>query len=659
MNSGDSSPELRPEILAPAGDRHSFLAAIAAGADAIYCGLKHFSARMEAGNFSVGELASLTALAREKQVRVHVAMNGLLKPGEMEQAGRLLHRLAAHVRPHALILQDLGILALARQAGLDAEMHLSTLANVSFARALPLVRSTLGVDRVILPRELTVDEIRAVCAAAPPGIELEVFVHGALCYAVSGRCYWSSFFGGKSGLRGRCVQPCRRLYRQGKAQRRFFSCMDLSLDILARTLLSEPRIRSWKIEGRKKGPHYVFYTVTAYRLLRDHPSDPQAKRDAIDLLSRALGRKGTHYAFLPQSRQIPMPSDDQTGSGLFLGRATAKEGSLFLRPRQPLLSGDLLRVGNEEDAWHKLVKIRKPVPKAGRIDLPGGKGVPAGTPVFLLDRREPELSALIHDLERQLTPEPSKAGLASDFRVRLPRPASLQGRPQSIELLYDPGVRKLHGQTGLWLTNDNVRRISRTLWPRIWWWLPPVIWPEEEGGAAELAASMARKGGRTFVLGAPWQASFFAGQSGLALWAGPFCNMANPLAIEEAGRMGINGVIVSPELSGEDFLQLPGRSPLPLGIVLKGLWPLCIARTVPPDLKSNAPFLSPKGETAWTRKMGSNLWVYPDWSVDLTSKQDELARAGYRLFVHMLEQVPRSVALRQRPGLWNWEHGLL
>jgi U32 family peptidase len=659
MNTTATLPDHRPEILAPAGDKHSFLAAIAAGADAIYCGLKHFSARMEADNFSLSELAALTGLAREKQVRVHVAMNTLLKPGEMEQAGRLLHRLAEHVRPHALILQDLGILALARQAGLDAEMHLSTLANVSFARALPLVRTALGVDRVILPRELTVDEIRAVCAAAPEGIELEVFVHGALCYAVSGRCYWSSFYGGKSGLRGRCVQPCRRVYRQGKSERRFFSCMDLSLDILAKTLLSEPRIRSWKIEGRKKGPHYVFYTVTAYRLLRDHPSDPQAKRDALDLLGRALGRKGTHYAFLPQNRQVPMPPDDQTGSGLFLGRAAAKEKSLFLRPRQPLFSGDLLRVGNEEDGWHKLIKIRKPVPKAGRLDLQGGKGVPAGTPVFLLDRREPELSTMIRDLESRLAPAPQKAELGSAFRVRMPRPASLQGRPLFLDLIPDAGARKLHGPAGLWLTGDNLRRISRTLWPRIWWWLPPVIWPEEEGGTAELAASIARKGGRTFVLGAPWQASLFTGIPELTLWAGPFCNLANPLAIEESKKMGISGVIVSPELSGPDFLQLPGMSPLPLGIVLKGAWPLCIARTISPDLKPSVPFLSPKNETTWARKMGPNWWVYPDWILDLTSKRDELARAGYRLFVHVVEQFPRSVAQRERPGLWNWEHGLL
>jgi U32 family peptidase len=648
-----------PEILAPAGGRDSFLAAIAAGADAIYCGLKHFSARMEAENFSLGELASLAGLAREKNVRVHVAMNALLKPGEAEQAGRMIDRLAAHVRPNALILQDLGILSLARQVGIDAEMHLSTLANVSFSRALPLVRETLGADRVILPRELNVDEVRSLCAAAPPGLDLEVFVHGALCYGVSGRCYWSSFYGGKSGLRGRCVQPCRRIFRQGRASGRFFSCMDLSLDVLARTLLGEPRIKSWKIEGRKKGPHYVFYTVTAYRLLRDHPADPQAKKDALDLLGRALGRKGTHYGFLPQNPQVPIPPDDQTGSGLFLGRAAGKDGALFVRPRQPLLPGDLLRVGNEEDPWHRLVKIRKPVPKAGRLDLTGGKPVPPGTPVFLLDRREPELVGLLRTLERELPQQPDQPSLSSSFKARLPRPVPNRERPQTIDLLFHPGSRQLKGPVGLWLTGENSRRISRTLWSRIWWWLPPVIWPDEEDHAAELASSMARRGARTFVLGAPWQAAFFAGTPGATLWAGPFCNVANPLAVEACRSMGLSGVIVSPELSGTDMLGLPSHSPLPLGVVLKGLWPLCISRTVSPDLKANTAFASPKGETAWVRKMGSTWWVYPDWPLDLGPKREELASAGYRLFVNMDETMPGSVTGRVRQGLWNWDHGLL
>ena len=116
-----------------------------------------------------------------------------------------------------------------------------------------------------------------MAAQCPDDLGLEVFVHGALCYAVSGRCYWSSYLGGKSGLRGRCVQPCRRFYHQKSQNGRFFSCYDLSIDVLVKVMLDIPAIHAWKIEGRKKGPHYVYYTTRAYQLLRDYArKDPQA-----------------------------------------------------------------------------------------------------------------------------------------------------------------------------------------------------------------------------------------------------------------------------------------------------------------------------------------------------------------------------------------------
>ena len=122
---------------------------------------------------------------------------------------------------------------------------------------------------MVLPRELSIDEIRQMDEEAPEDMDFEMFVHGALCWCVSGRCYWSSYLGGKSGLRGRCVQPCRRIYKQKGREGRFFSCQDLSIDVLVKTLAEIPHIRSLKIEGRKKGPHYVYHVVTAYRMLLD------------------------------------------------------------------------------------------------------------------------------------------------------------------------------------------------------------------------------------------------------------------------------------------------------------------------------------------------------------------------------------------------------
>ena len=287
----------KPEILAPAGDTQSFLAAMAAGADAVYLGLKHFSARMQADNFGSAELSRMVELANENGRRIYVAFNTLVKPDDVPAAGRLIARLARDVKPHGLIIQDPGVLALARQAGYEGGLFLSTLANLTHPASL-LAAKELGADRVILPRELSIDEVKQISAACPEGLDLEMFIHGALCWCVSGRCYWSSYMGGKSGLRGRCVQPCRRVYKQRNHSGRFFSCLDLSLDVLAKTITDIPHLSCWKIEGRKKGPHYVYHVVTAYKMLRDNPDDPQARKDAEKILEMALGRPSTRAAII-------------------------------------------------------------------------------------------------------------------------------------------------------------------------------------------------------------------------------------------------------------------------------------------------------------------------------------------------------------------------
>ncbi len=186
-----------PKILAPAGDKTTFLAALAAGADAIYCGLKLFSARMEATNFSIEELSRLSRLAKSRQVQVHIAFNTLIKESETDKALRLLAKLHRYVAFDVLIVQDPAVISLARQAGITQDLHLSTLGNLSFAAGLEPAH-TAGFSQVVLPREFSLDDIRAMAEKTPDEMSLEVFVHGALCYAISGRCYWSSWFGGKA-----------------------------------------------------------------------------------------------------------------------------------------------------------------------------------------------------------------------------------------------------------------------------------------------------------------------------------------------------------------------------------------------------------------------------------------------------------------------------
>ncbi len=641
-----------PEILAPAGGPDAFLAALAAGADAVYCGLKNFSARMEADNFSLKELARLTELAHSRGTRVHVAFNTLLKSDEIERAGHVVDNLQRYVRPDALIVQDPGLLRIARMAGFEGGLHLSTLANVCTPGALASVRK-LGATRAVLPRELNIDEVRQMAASVPDDLELEVFIHGALCYAVSGRCYWSSFLGGRSGLRGRCVQPCRREYAQQKHTSRFFSCSDLSLDVLTRPLRTVPEISSWKIEGRKKGPHYVFYTVKAYQLLRDYGDDPKARKMAEQYLEQSLGRKSGHYLFLPQRPKLPF-DEEQTGSGLQLG-AIRKDGKkTYFTPRQPLLSGDLLRIGYSDQPWHFLYKVRRPLPKGGRLDMRSpARPAPKGTPVFLVDRREPELLEMMQKLEQEL------AALAGpDIRPSSFSPKPVRGmKTQKKKLVPVQAVcfsRQFSSRYGgAWLSLDGKIPLGK-----VWHWLPPVIWPKEEQKWQERIAKIQKRGGGFFVVNAPWQMELF-GRTPAAVWAGPFCNIANPHALLTLKEMGFAGAIVSPELNSENILALPRNSPLPLGVVLAGFWPLALARIVNPELKQEEPFISPKKEQSWTVRHDGLTWVYPNWRLDLGEKKRELANAGYSLFVTLDERIPRGVELRKRPGLWNWDLQLL
>lgn len=715
LTGNEPTPE-RPEILAPAGDTSCFLAALAAGADNIYVGLKQFSARMQAENFGLAELARLTDLAHEEGVRVTVAMNTLIKPNELSAACHLASRLETQVGADGIIIQDLSLVDVIREAHFMGSITLSTLANLTHPEALVQAR-LLGVDRVVLPRELDIEEIRLMGEACPEGLELECFIHGALCYCVSGRCYWSSYLGGKSGLRGRCVQPCRRVYSQGPAalagmtnravrdatrraaedagkdgrrrpepskpakaapQRlprvgrnqtaRYFSCRDLSLDVLTKTITGIPHLVSWKIEGRKKGPHYVYHAVSAYRILRDNPGDPQAKKMAEDILEMALGRPQTKARFLPQRPVVPVDPAGLTSSGLLVGKIGIGPRGPFVKPFIQLLPQDYLRVGVEDENWHTTLPVTRSTPKGGTLLLriPKHKTPRAGVEVYLIDRRERELQRILDDWQARLECLPARPTRAVDSEpTRIPRCAPVRltnmvvhaDMPQGKETR---GARRF--LSCLWLTPRSAS-LSRTAVSHFGWWLPPVVWPREEAGLRDMIRNLWRNGARTFVCNAPWQIGLFdremRGDEKAAITAGPFCNLANPAALRVVHRMGFSAAIVSPELTSKELLALPGMSPLPLGIVLAGSWPVGISRFGTLGIRLNEPFSSPKGEAFWARQYGENTWIYPAWPLNLTAHSQELERAGYSFFVNLQENVPSSVPAAHRPGDFNWESQLL
>lgn len=354
------------ELLAPAGTLSAFEAAIEEGADAVYVGAPGLNARALTRDFTHADIGNMTKVAHERGRRLYVAMNSLMKEEEIRLALETLTVLA-DIGPDGLIIQDLGILSLVRRFFPGLPVHASTLMTVNNALGAEYCRR-LGFARVVLARELSLDEILTIHHRT--GVELEIFIHGAMCFSYSGLCRFSSLHGGKSSLRGQCVQPCRRRYDwlpsgkraggglAGKSGGYLFSMHDLcGIDHLAEARAAG--VVSLKIEGRLKPVEYVRNTVRAYRLALDAIDAPLDRRagvmeEAHRLLDAAMGRRRS-TGFLVAGRSDRLIGPKLSGStGTVVGKVvrliTGKAGggeravALQVALRAPIRQGDRLRL---------------------------------------------------------------------------------------------------------------------------------------------------------------------------------------------------------------------------------------------------------------------------------------------------------------------------
>ena len=263
----------KPEILAPAGTYEAMEAAVKAGCDAVYAGGSLFSARAYAGNFDETSFLEMIDYCHLFGVKVYMTLNTLLKEEELKQ-------LPSYIKPYyqagldAVLVQDMGVFRVLHENFPDLPIHASTQMSIASTYGAEFAKR-LGMERIVPARELSLEEIRSI--KKQTDIEIETFVHGAMCFAYSGKCLFSSFAGGRSGNRGRCAQPCRRFYelqktgeKQGDklAAEYLLSLKDLCL-LKDLPLLIDAGIDSFKIEGRMKNAYYVASAVSAYRTLRD------------------------------------------------------------------------------------------------------------------------------------------------------------------------------------------------------------------------------------------------------------------------------------------------------------------------------------------------------------------------------------------------------
>ena len=343
----------KPELLAPAGSLESFFAAIEKGADAVYAGLQDFSARARARNFTLKQMERMLAYAHANNRRVYVTLNTLVKEKELPQLVETLAALAG-MRVDGVILQDLAVARLIRNHFPSIPLHASTQMTIHNTPGLKMLEQ-LGFQRAVLARELAVDEIATIVAATP--VEIECFVHGALCFSISGQCFFSSLLGGHSGNRGRCAQPCRRLYNHRGKEGHYFSTSDLSaIDLLPD--LIKAGVKSLKIEGRMKSAEYVASVVEAYRAVLDAPENlhKQALSTAKELLKYSFGRTPTKGFLASQQPDDIANPWQKGGTGRYIGQIRSiKTKRLTFETRDALHVGDRLRAQPKSDmagqAW--------------------------------------------------------------------------------------------------------------------------------------------------------------------------------------------------------------------------------------------------------------------------------------------------------------------
>ncbi len=399
------------ELLAPAGNVEALDAAIGEGADAVYLGLKSFNARSRSTNFAWNQFEAAVQSVHRQGKKIFVTVNTVSEEREMERLYRFLAYLEK-IGPDAIIVQDFGVIRMVQEFFPKLTVHSSTQMNVASAKAVNLL-SKQGVSRVVLARELGLDEIKHI--RQNTSAELEVFVHGALCVSESGLCLFSSYLGGKSANRGMCTQACRRIYTaegsDNLEQGYFFSPGDLQLVEKIPDLVMAG-VDSFKIEGRMKSAEYVGSVTAAYRYVLDHWQED--KKGAIAtgqrILSTDFARAKTSFWYDFKSTEDEKVAENVLnphqagGTGIYLGTidkmrtvksqqeegeepapaivmATLRGGSYDPDP------GDSIRLHRKDDTGRSSYKV-KIVEQEGSnrwIDIP--EGFTSGDPVYLLQTK--------------------------------------------------------------------------------------------------------------------------------------------------------------------------------------------------------------------------------------------------------------------------------
>lgn len=578
----------KTEILAPCGSQEALTAALRAGADAVYFGAGNFNARRNADNFDDGALKTAAEECRLYGARMHITLNTLVGDSELRIFAQTLARVC-HLSADALIVQDLGVLRLAREMCPTAALHASTQMSVGTKAGLQLLKER-GVARAVLPRELSKSEIADLASQRP--LELEMFVHGAQCMCVSGQCLMSAMLGSRSGNRGLCAQPCRLAFSAEGGTGHDLSLKDLSL-LAQLQMLVRMGIASFKIEGRMKRPEYVAAAVTACKEALDGVYTQSRRQDLEALFSRS----GFTDGYFQNQRGREMfgirRKENVTAATDALLKSYAK---LYEKP--PALYGVDFHFAAAPDKFPTLTATLDGVEycvtgevlceTAQRVPLTAEKvsaqlqkcggtvfftntitcDVAENTrlPLSEINRMRREALAYFEGKRKSAKPktvkeydfttEPHIAKAPQTF-VRIRDVAQLPKNAEFDRLFLPLGTE-----------NSVLERYGAGVY------LPRGLFGTETEILEKLQHSAAR-----YVLCDTLDAVAIARKTDKEIVGGPFLNLFNTVALEEAAEIGISAAVVSHELTVSQISALGGK--LPRGACVYGRTPLMLTRNCP------------------------------------------------------------------------------
>ena len=431
------------ELLAPVGNFECLKAAVQNGADAVYFGSSSFSARAFANNFDKDELIKAIEYAKLRNVKTHLTLNTLLKNSELQDA-LLLAKYAYESGIDALIVQDLGLISLLQKELPDLPLHASTQMSIHNLEGV-LELQKLGFQRVVLSRELSIHEIEYICKNS--NIEIECFVHGALCISYSGQCLFSSLVGGRSGNRGKCAQSCRlpyELLENGKKidNGYLLSTRDLcSLEFLPK--LISAGVKSFKIEGRMKSPEYVATVTRIYRKyidlaieciesnnLENYIIAPEDIKDLMQVFNRG-GFSNGHLDNSPNRNLIF--KEKPNNMGIFLGiveKYNSNKGHITVKLNDTISIGDTISLQNETGSYtvSELLQKNKNITETSigdTVAIGRMKGnIKSGDKIYKLSSKK-----LMSDARESFSKEYKKIMLDAVITIKKDKPISMQITP--------------------------------------------------------------------------------------------------------------------------------------------------------------------------------------------------------------------------------------